>query len=98
MDHRNIDGADFVFLQTSEAFLMPGDRANQWPMVVRVLAWRDGENFVRVQGHRADRNGNALLRQPTSEYLMLGHESRLKHFPVWLVDAVSRGSHPLALA
>jgi hypothetical protein len=98
MDHRSIDGADVVFLQTDEAFLLPGDRVNQWPAVVRVLEWHDGENFVQIRGHRADRNGDAILRQPTSEYLMLGHDSRLQHFPAWLVDALNRGSHPLVLA
>lgn len=98
MDHRIINGTDVVFLQTDEAFLIPGDTVIQWPMVVRALEWNNGENFIQIRGHRADRNGEAILHQATSEHLMIGHDSRLKHFPVWLADALSRGSHPLVLA
>lgn len=98
MDHRIIDGADVVFLKTDEAFLLPGDKATQWPTVVRALTWHNGENFVQIRGHRADRNGDAILHQTTSEYLMLGHDSRMNHFPAWLVDALSRGTSPLVLA
>lgn len=97
MDHRVIDTESIVTLDASEAFLMLGDRSTRWPMVVRVLEWPQNGTYVRVSGHRADRNGNPIAHQPTSECLMLSYDSRLKDFPAWLIDALSRGTSPLAL-
>jgi hypothetical protein len=86
-----------VTLDSSEAFLMMGSRINQWPMVVRILEWPEGGTYLKVSGHRADRNGDPIAEQPTSECLMLGHDSRLADFPAWLADAVSRGTSPVRL-
>lgn len=97
MDHRVIGNDAIATLEASEAFLMLGDRSTRWPMVVRVMEWPIGGTYVKVSGHRADRNGDPIAHQPTSECLMLGHDSRLKDFPAWLVDALSRGTSPLAL-
>lgn len=96
--HQTVIGTDtIVILESSEAFLLLGDRQNRWPMVVRVLEWEPGGTYVKLSGHRADRNGEAITHQSTSECLMLGHDSRLKDFPAWLADALSRGTAPLIL-
>lgn len=97
MDHRVIGASKIVTLEASEAFLLLGDRATQWPMVVRVLEWEQGGTYVKLSGHRADRNGQPITHQPTSECLMLGADSRLQHLPGWLSDALTRGTAPLAL-
>lgn len=97
MDHRVIGSDNIVTLDASEAYLMLGDNVIRWPMVVRVLEWPAGGTYVKASGHRADRNGDPIAHQPTSECLMLGRDSRLKDFPVWLVDALSRGTSPLVL-
>lgn len=88
MDHRIIGTANVISLEASEAFLLLGDRATQWPMVVRVLEWEPGGTFVKLSGHRADRNGQPITHQPTSECLMLGADSRLQHLPAWLLDVL----------
>lgn len=96
--HYTVIGTDIIVtLEASEVFLLLGDRSTSWPMVVRVLEWEQGGTYVKLSGHRADRNGEAIAHQPTSECLMLGHDSRLKDFPVWLADALSRGTSPLIL-
>lgn len=97
MDHRVIGSDAVVTLEASEAFLMLGDRSTRWPMVVRVLEWSEGGTYVKVSGHRANRYGDPIAHQPTSECLMLGYDARLKDFPTWLVDALGRGTLPLGL-
>lgn len=92
------DGENVVTLDPSETFWMPGDRSTQWPMIVRVLLWHPDATNVLVVGSRADRNGDPIEHQSTSEHLMLGGvESRFQHFPAWLIDALSRGTSPLQL-
>lgn len=95
MDHRVIGTENIVTLDATEAFLLMGDRATQWPQVVRVLEWADGGTYVKVSGHRADRNGDPIAHQPTSECLMFGADSRLQYLPEWLTDSLSRGTSPI---
>lgn len=97
MDHRVCDTENTITLEASEAFLLMGDRSTQWPQVVRLLEWTNGGTYVKCSGHRADRNGQSITHQPTSECLMLGADSRLQHLPEWLSDALTRGTAPLAL-
>lgn len=98
MNQQFLNNDIIVTLETSEVFLMLGDRSTCWPMIVRVLEWQQDGTYVKVSGHRAARNGEAITHQPTSECLMLGHDSRLRDFPAWLIDALSRGTAPLMLA
>lgn len=88
MNHNVIGAAHVITLQAGEAFLLMGDRSTQWPMVVRVLEWESGGTFVKLSGHRADRSGQAIEHQPTSECLMLETDSRLQHFPEWLREVL----------
>lgn len=98
MDHRVIGSENIVTLEASEAFLLMGDRALQWPQVVRVLEWTTGGTYVKLSGHRADRNGDPIAHQATSECLILGADSRLQYLPAWLSDALAHGTSPLVLA
>lgn len=88
MDHRMIGNDNIVTLEASETFLLMGDRSTQWPQVVRVLEWSDGGTYMKLSGHRADRNGEAITHQPTSEDLMFGADSRIQYFPQWLLDVL----------
>lgn len=60
MDHRVNGTENVITLDASEAFLLMGDRSTQWPQVVRVLQWTNGGTYVKLSGHRADRNGQPI--------------------------------------
>lgn len=89
MNHSFIGTTNILTLEASEAFLLMGDRSTQWPQVVRVLEWANGGTYVKFSGHRADRNGQAIVHQPTSECLMIGYDSRLQHVPHWLREVLA---------